>query len=394
MIGVIADDLTGAAELGAVGLRHGLRAEVVVNGSPGGESELVCMDTDSRSCPAAEAGQRAALAARGLRAAGAHWIYKKVDSVLRGQVVAELEAILKEIDLPRALLGPANPSLGRVIREGRYFIHGKPIHETEFARDPMHPRLCANVLELLGTGSALPLQMCRAAEPPPVFGIGILEAASVEDLQQWARTWAPDILPAGGAEFFAALLAARGYCSSAASDVSSATTTQADGKELFVCGSSSESSKRFVSAARENGIPVISLPMALAHGDQLTAETAGALAGEAVASFAAHRRVILNIGLPFIGDRAVAARLVPLLVRVAAAVLGQAPIGEVFVEGGATAVELARRMEWSRLTVCRELAPGVARLIVAGERPLKLTVKPGTYEWPGALTLRPDHAPS
>src|SRR3974390_1311193 len=28
MIGVIADDLTGAAELGGVGLRHGLRAEV------------------------------------------------------------------------------------------------------------------------------------------------------------------------------------------------------------------------------------------------------------------------------------------------------------------------------------------------------------------------------
>ena len=29
MIGVIADDLTGAAETGAVGLRHGLRAEVI-----------------------------------------------------------------------------------------------------------------------------------------------------------------------------------------------------------------------------------------------------------------------------------------------------------------------------------------------------------------------------
>ncbi len=32
MIGVIADDLTGAAELGAVGLRHGLQAEIIEAG--------------------------------------------------------------------------------------------------------------------------------------------------------------------------------------------------------------------------------------------------------------------------------------------------------------------------------------------------------------------------
>ena len=63
MIGVIADDLTGAAEIGAVGLRHGLRAEVVVTGAPSGHADLVCLDTDSRSCPPAEAAQRAANAA-------------------------------------------------------------------------------------------------------------------------------------------------------------------------------------------------------------------------------------------------------------------------------------------------------------------------------------------
>jgi uncharacterized protein YgbK (DUF1537 family) len=32
MIAVIADDLTGAAELAAVGWRHGLRAEVLLGG--------------------------------------------------------------------------------------------------------------------------------------------------------------------------------------------------------------------------------------------------------------------------------------------------------------------------------------------------------------------------
>jgi uncharacterized protein YgbK (DUF1537 family) len=101
MIGVVADDLSGAAEIGAVGLRHGLIAELVVSGQPSGRADLVCMDTDSRSCTSDEAGQRAAAAARQLVGAGAQHIYKKVDSVLRGRVLPELEAMMKSFARPR-----------------------------------------------------------------------------------------------------------------------------------------------------------------------------------------------------------------------------------------------------------------------------------------------------
>ena len=94
MIGVIADDLTGAAELGARGIapriargnhRENRKGPVGVpqDGSP--NADLICVDTDSRSCTAAEAGRRAAAAAKQLAAAGAKWIYKKVDSVLARQ---------------------------------------------------------------------------------------------------------------------------------------------------------------------------------------------------------------------------------------------------------------------------------------------------------------------
>ena len=116
MIGVIADDLTGAAEIGAVGLRHGLRAEIVRHGKPSGRAEVVCVDTDSRSCSPDEAATRAAAAAKLLRAAGAQWIYKKVDSVLRGQVTAEVEAVMTTASVePRpaaagqSLAGPRDP---------------------------------------------------------------------------------------------------------------------------------------------------------------------------------------------------------------------------------------------------------------------------------------------
>ena len=206
MIGVIADDLTGAAEIGAVGLRHGLRAEIVRRGDPSGRAEVVCVDTDSRSCAADEAGQRAAAAAKLLRAAGAEWIYKKVDSVLRGQVTAEVEAVMKQLQLNRALLLPANPSLGRVIRDGQYFVRGKLIHKTEFAHDPEYPRRAAQVLRLLKPPEKFSLRLANGDRTLTDDTIVVGEAATAEDVQCWAGQREAGMLPAGGSEFFSALL--------------------------------------------------------------------------------------------------------------------------------------------------------------------------------------------
>ena len=107
MIGVIADDISGAAEIAGVGLRLGLSAEVLEKGRPSGKADLVCIDTDSRCCSASEAARRAAAAAKVLRRAGAKWIYKKVDSVLRGPVAAEIQAIRKELGLKKIYDGRA-----------------------------------------------------------------------------------------------------------------------------------------------------------------------------------------------------------------------------------------------------------------------------------------------
>src|SRR6185369_13506559 len=140
MIGVIADDLTGAAELSGVGLRCGLRAEVTTDLQTRSAAELMCVNTDSRGCPPEEAGRRAAEAASKLTASRVEWIYKKVDSILRGHILVELEAMMNRLGLNRALLVPANPSLERVVHNGQYFVRGKPIHETDFRLDPEFPR--------------------------------------------------------------------------------------------------------------------------------------------------------------------------------------------------------------------------------------------------------------
>jgi len=377
MIGVIADDLTGAAEIGAVGWRHGLRAELVLAGEPSGDAELICVDTDSRSCEPNEAAHRAASAARLLRHCGVDWFYKKTDSVLRGNVTAELEAIVNELGLDGALLVPANPSLGRTIVGGQYFVRGQLIHETGFARDPMHPRLSSNVRELIATPTALPLVVLRAEEGLPDGGIVISEATNSEDLRHWAALRSDRWLMAGGAEFFGALLTPA---------TPPPASRHAPGRALFVCGSASDATRKFVAGQAQRGVPVFSLPDKMAWLNPLDPTEVVALAKKAVFELRGKSRVILQVGLPQVKEAAQTRMLAGYLVRVAEAVLRGANVGQVFAEGGATAVALARCMGWKRLNVIAELAPGVVTLAVTdGGLPLMFTVKPGSYAWPESL---------
>jgi uncharacterized protein YgbK (DUF1537 family) len=382
MIGVIADDLTGAAELGAVGTRHGLRAEIVRHGPPSGRADLVCVDTDSRSCPAADAGQRAALAANLLRAAGAEWIYKKVDSVLRGQVTAEVEAVMRQLGLDRALLLPANPSLGRTIEGGHYFVRGRPIHKTEFARDPEYPRRSSQVVRMLAAPENFLLRVVNGDRSLAPGAIVIGEAGTPADVRSWAAYCDATVLPAGGSEFFNALLARRHAAAQPAPPAAAAVP----GREFFISGTSTQEARQFVRAEKRRMIPVFTLPHELAWGAEFTLEAAAAVAQRVLDGFQDHARVILAVGLPNVRNVAIARQLSKSVVRVAAEVMRQIPVSRVYAEGGATAAELVRTMGWSRLAVLRELAPGVATLAVDGGDSLVLTIKPGTYAWPAEWT--------
>lgn len=385
MIGVIADDLTGAAELGAVGLRHGLRAEIVCHGEASGQADLVCVDTDSRSCDPVAAAKLAAAAAKMLRAAGAAWIYKKVDSVLRGQVTAEVEAVMKQLGLDRALLLPANPALGRTIYEGQYFVKGKPLQETEFAHDPEYPRRSSQVVRLLAAPESFLLRVANGNRSLAAGTIVIGEARNSADVRSWAEFFEATMLPAGGSEFFNAMLSGEvARPANLAPDFEVAT-----GPEFFISGTSTRQSRRFIQAEKRRKIPVFTLPQELSWGAEFTADAVAAVTRRVVAGFQDQSRVILAVGLPSVRDLVIARNLSRCVVRVAEQVLRQVPVTRVFAEGGATAAELVRRMGWSRLTVLRELAPGVATLAVETGESIQLTIKPGSYAWPEQWTANP-----
>jgi len=360
---------------------------VLLSGTPSGNVDLVCIDTDSRSCTADEAGQRAAEAAILLSSRGANWIYKKVDSVLRGQVTAEVQAIRQQLGMDSVLLVPANPSLGRTIHNGCYFIRGKPIHETEFIRDPEYPRTSPRVVDLLATTATI--AVCSPAEPLPSHGIIVGQAEDVNDLGHWAAHRSNKTLVAGGAEFFGALLRAAGHTPPSRAPVASKQTLP-KGREVFVCGSTSESSREFVRSAREAGTPVFSLPYAARHRE-FDSALLEPVVKEALTALASQPRIVLNVGLPPIDDKVVAKMLAVYLAQTAESIISEGPRGLVshfYAEGGATAKELVRRLGWKRLTVLEELAPGTATVAIDDDPNLRLTIKPGSYLWPESIHLR------
>jgi uncharacterized protein YgbK (DUF1537 family) len=383
MIGVIADDLTGAAEIGAIGLRHGLRAEIIRSGRLAAQADLVCVDTDSRSCTPEAAAKLATTAARLLKRAGAKWIYKKVDSVLRGQVTAEVEAVMQDLRLEQALVVPANPALGRTIQNGDYFVRGRPLHKTEFAQDPEYPRRSSQVLRLLKVPEIFQLRLANGDRLITTGTIVVGQAQTSADVLEWAESCDEQTLRVGGSEFFNALLEKEVPGPTNGNTWSPASTA---GCELFVSGSATASARKFVTAARRRKTPVFTLPLELMWGAEFKPAAIEAVTERVVSAFEKSPRVILAVGLPPVRNLAIARGLSRNLVQIATRVIGRAPVARVFAEGGATAAELVREMGWPRLTVMRELAPGVATLATGRDDAILLTIKPGSYAWPARWT--------
>lgn len=106
---------------------------------------------------------------------------------------------------------------------------------------------------------------------------------------------------------------------------------------------------------------------------------------EVIAELGLSRAVIVQVGLPQVREPRAARSLAAQLVRVVASVLRRVQFGQIFVEGGATAAELVRRMAWGRLKVLREVAPGVTTLQVSAAPFVSVTMKPGSYAWPDQI---------
>jgi len=135
-VGVLADDLTGAFDTGVQFSNWGLRVEVLVGSAATSDLsgvDVAVIDTESRNASRLDAYSKVREATERLVTLGAKCFYKKVDSTLRGNIGAEIDATMDATDADFGFLVPAYPTYGRTILAGKLLVNNTPLDKTEYA---------------------------------------------------------------------------------------------------------------------------------------------------------------------------------------------------------------------------------------------------------------------
>ncbi len=184
----MADDTTGALEVGALFVAAGVRTAVTLEADPAADGcDALVIDTGTRRGSAAHARRTAERLAR---RCPAEFLFKKTDSTLRGHIRAEFEGLLAARPGARIVYAPAYPAQGRTVRDGILYVHGQRLEETGYGRDPLQPSPEGSVRRLVaglavdvadGTSDA-DLERAAAALPRLAAGSGAFAGAWVRRL--------------------------------------------------------------------------------------------------------------------------------------------------------------------------------------------------------------------
>ena len=277
-VGIIADDFTGATDIG--GLLARTRADVTLHTGPPGPDALAgdgvhVIALKIRTIPVTEACDQARDALSRLQAAGATRIYWKYcstfDSTDRGNIGPVAEALMAVLTAPYTLYCPAFPENGRVVRDSTLFVNGVPLAESPMKDHPLTPRRDGDLVNVLTPQVTRPVARLAAsraetgAEAASGIAHFIADAADWDDLIRLGQDYGDLPFLTGGSAFAAAAYGAPDRKPAQRTPVP---RTVSDGPALIISGSCSSATQAQVAQNEQSGGAVIRL-------DPLARTTAG-----------------------------------------------------------------------------------------------------------------------
>ncbi|CAN0465171.1 unnamed protein product, partial [Scytosiphon promiscuus] len=239
---VIADDLTGAAEIRGIAFKAGFSVRIVLDNWTHKHflEDVIIIETNTRQLTENLAYEKIISILKQIDLSAYDLIFKKVDSLLRGNITSEIQAIFTQSCMKSALLIPANPTKKRIIKNGKYYINNIPINETNFKFDPEYPRRWKTVKKLISRGNNINISESPLLEKH-LGPITIPDITTLKDIEVYAQqNYVENQLVAGSADFFRTLLAIRFD----RSFDSIPATIEFLGNILFLIGSNSKVSKQ------------------------------------------------------------------------------------------------------------------------------------------------------
>lgn len=414
-LAIIADDLSSATDCGAQVVRSGLSVVVPLGGyslpTQAHATQVISVDTDSRSLSAEQAYTKVRAASQQLVAEGWTDFYKSVDSTLRGNLGAEIEAVLDIVKPDCAVIAPAFPKYGRTTVNGVQCLHGRPLHETEFGTDPTAPVRDADIARRLAEGSrrkagrlmldqvrAGPTQIERAVRELLADGIElvVVDIAEQEDLKRICLGLSQSDLrvvwvgSTGLAEF---VPLAFGVI--ATSQVINQNHGIDPRPALALVGSASETTREQLRYAQNNNsLNIINLDPArlIENGTTAAAELEGADSSLRAALDSGHDAALVvrasrdeisatqQLGAALnLTAAQVAQRIVDGLAQAGSMLVCEGRISGMVATGGDTANALCTALGTQALEILGEVEVGIPIMRLLGEQSLPLVTKAGGF---------------
>ncbi|MCI2256530.1 four-carbon acid sugar kinase family protein [Domibacillus sp. PGB-M46] len=152
MIGVVADDTTGANDIGIMFSKNDWTVKVVAFSNEMDlqqDANVVIIDTDSRLDAPDLSYQKVYAATKALKDLPCTQFFNKTCSVFRGNIGKEFDAMLDALNEEFAVIVLSFPKNGRRTVNGIHTVHGKRLEDSEFAHDPVHPMNQSSLVSIL-----------------------------------------------------------------------------------------------------------------------------------------------------------------------------------------------------------------------------------------------------
>lgn len=413
---VIADDLTGANDTGIQFAKQGYRTLVASDwGEAGGEDgceefgedpgeagepgrtkgvsadmrsgRVDVVNVDTRGLPEAAASRRIREAVDRLALQRYAYVYKKIDSTLRGYVAEEIDALLDSGEFDAALVAPAYPQQGRRTIGGYHFVGDQLLEDSAVANDPGFPMRESQLVRWLRGRSRrdvahLDVDAIRRDCPAAIArqlneGASLLvcDAVTETDLRELAAS----AIATGKRLLWVGSAGLAGALASCAKPGGAGADSP---PILVVAGSVHPASRAQTEALAEAGYRLVKVdPLALLGDPDEAVERNAALTAEAFASAGAEGVVVTTEDGPALREelaRRIAAeggeaselggRIAAGLGRIAAAAMSRfAPAG-VILTGGEIASRTFRQLGIRRLEMVGEAGEGIPLCVAEGGR--------------------------
>ncbi|MBC7730706.1 MAG: four-carbon acid sugar kinase family protein [Bacteriovorax sp.] len=437
ILGIIADDFTGATDVASMLVRAGMRTVQVIGvpqvpaqlphgalqrppegahpawGGPAPDGATVDADAvvialKTRNVPAAEAVRESLAALRWLQAAGMRQCYFKYcstfDSTPAGNIGPVTEALMEALGADFTIACPAFPENGRTVFCGHLFVGDELLSDSGMRHHPLTPMTDANLVRVLQAQSRRRVGLLRRdvvargvvavlgridALRADGIGIAVADAVDNDDLRSLAAACADlPLLTAGSglALGLPAVYAQRGWLTP---DAHAAELDPAGGGAAVLAGSCSLATNAQVQRWQQAGHPAFAIdPRALARGEPVAAQALAWAqsqgAGVPVLVYATSSGEELKTVQAELGAMQAGALVEQCLASIARGLV-EYGVRRLVVAGGETSGAVVQALGVTRLRIGAAICPGVPWTQAEGRTDgatLHLALKSGNFGGP------------